>query len=153
MFNVKRNGSNVEITGIPASISFAAFKSIADETGANECLVTYLKDKDSYEVVIRHDSANMAGTAAWLALEQQKYHDQRNSQKDGGEASKYEMNKKRVKMLRVMPVLDRRISEILEENGIPGVYSLDAVRLLLAVYEETNDVIPDCDFPDPFPDF
>ncbi|EKK3316493.1 helix-turn-helix domain-containing protein [Salmonella enterica] len=69
MFNVKRNGSNVEITDIPTSIPFAVFKSIADETGANECLVAYAKGKDSYEVVIRHDSVNMAGVAAWLALE------------------------------------------------------------------------------------
>ncbi|EKB5298818.1 hypothetical protein OOO72_003278 [Salmonella enterica] len=69
MFNVKRNGSNVEITDIPTSIPFAVFKSIADETGANECLVAYAKGKDSYEVVIRHDSVNMAGAAAWLALE------------------------------------------------------------------------------------
>ncbi|ELQ4284977.1 helix-turn-helix transcriptional regulator [Salmonella enterica] len=69
MFNVKRNGSNVEITDIPTSIPFAVFKSIADETGANECLVAYAKGKDSYEVVIRHDNINMAAAAAWLALE------------------------------------------------------------------------------------
>ncbi|EEG3099192.1 helix-turn-helix transcriptional regulator [Salmonella enterica] len=69
MFNVKRNGSNVEITDIPTSIPFTVFKNIADETGANECLVAYAKGKDSYEVVIRHDSVNMAGAAAWLALE------------------------------------------------------------------------------------
>ncbi|EGG3070129.1 hypothetical protein MOR33_004459 [Salmonella enterica] len=69
MFNVKRNGSNVEITDIPQSIPFSVFKNIADETGANECLVAYVKDKDSYEVVIRHDNVNMAGTAAWLVLE------------------------------------------------------------------------------------
>lgn len=69
MFNVKRNGSNVEITDIPASIPFTVFKNIADETGANECLVAYTKGKDSYEVAIRHDSVNMAGAAAWMALE------------------------------------------------------------------------------------
>lgn len=69
MFNVKRNGSNVEITDIPTSIPFTVFKNIADETGANECLVAYVKGKDSYEVVIRHDSVNMAGAAAWLVLE------------------------------------------------------------------------------------
>ncbi|EJI2593853.1 helix-turn-helix transcriptional regulator, partial [Salmonella enterica] len=69
MFNVKRNGSNVEITDIPTSIPFTVFKNIADETEANECLVAYAKGKDSYEVVIRHDSVNMAGAAAWLALE------------------------------------------------------------------------------------
>ncbi|ECY5867474.1 helix-turn-helix domain-containing protein [Salmonella enterica subsp. diarizonae] len=69
MFNVKRNGASVEITDIPQSIPFSVFKDIADETGANECLVAYVKDKDSYEVVIRHDSVNMAGAAAWLALE------------------------------------------------------------------------------------
>ncbi|MCH5441365.1 helix-turn-helix domain-containing protein [Salmonella enterica subsp. enterica serovar Muenchen] len=69
MFNVKRNDSNVEITDIPANIPFAVFKNIADETGANECLVAYAKGKDSYEVVIRHDSLNMAAAAAWLALE------------------------------------------------------------------------------------
>ncbi|HAG2478147.1 TPA: helix-turn-helix transcriptional regulator [Salmonella enterica] len=69
MFNVKRNGASVEITEIPPSIPFSVFKSIADETGADECLVAYVKDKDNYEVVIRHDSVNMAGAAAWLALE------------------------------------------------------------------------------------
>ncbi|EJR6805994.1 hypothetical protein O0R04_000958 [Salmonella enterica] len=72
MFNVKRNGSNVEITDIPASISLAVFKNIADETGANECLIAYVKGKDSYEVLIRHDSVNMATAAAWLALEVRK---------------------------------------------------------------------------------
>ncbi|EJJ4070990.1 hypothetical protein NI358_005064, partial [Salmonella enterica] len=55
MFNVKRNGASVEITEIPASIPFSVFKNIADETGANECLVAYTKGKDGYEVVIRHD--------------------------------------------------------------------------------------------------
>lgn len=69
MFKVKRNGASVEITDIPQSIPFSVFKSIADETGANECLVAYVKDKDNYEVVIRHDSVNMAGTVAWMALE------------------------------------------------------------------------------------
>ncbi|EFS3131378.1 helix-turn-helix transcriptional regulator [Salmonella enterica] len=69
MFNVKRNGSNVEITDIPTSIPFTVFKKIADETGANECLVAYAKGKDSYEVVIRHDSVNMAAAAAWLVSE------------------------------------------------------------------------------------
>ncbi|EDS7589302.1 hypothetical protein AAQ05_004726 [Salmonella enterica subsp. diarizonae] len=69
MFNVKRNGASVEITDIPQSIPFSVFKDIADETGANECLVAYVKDKDSYEVVIRYDSVNMAGAAAWLVLE------------------------------------------------------------------------------------
>ncbi|HFW3090090.1 TPA: hypothetical protein ACIBE3_003708 [Salmonella enterica subsp. enterica serovar Reading] len=69
MFNVKRNGASVEITDIPQSIPFSVFKDIADETGANECLVAYVKDKDCYEVVIRHDSINMAAAVAWLALE------------------------------------------------------------------------------------
>ncbi|EKC9766522.1 hypothetical protein OQM20_003424 [Salmonella enterica] len=46
-----------------------SLKYIADETGANECLVAYVKGKDNYEVVIRHDNANMAAAAAWLALE------------------------------------------------------------------------------------
>lgn len=69
MFNVKRNGVSVEITEIPASIPFSVFKNIADETGANECLVAYVKGKESYEVVIRHDSVNMAAAAAWLASE------------------------------------------------------------------------------------
>ncbi|MGU6936653.1 hypothetical protein ACV2GT_20070 [Salmonella enterica subsp. enterica serovar Madelia] len=69
MFNVKRNGASVEITEIPASIPFSVFKNIADETGANECLVAYAKGKDGYEVVIRHDNVSMAAAAAWLALE------------------------------------------------------------------------------------
>ncbi|EAO8773984.1 hypothetical protein CDJ04_13955 [Salmonella enterica] len=69
MFNVKRNGASVEITDIPLSIPFGVFKDIADKTGANECLIAYVKDKDCYEVVIRHDSVNMAAAAAWMALE------------------------------------------------------------------------------------
>lgn len=69
MFNVKRNGASVEITDIPQSIPFSVFKDIADKTGATETLVAYVKDKDCYEVVIRHDSVNMAATVAWLALE------------------------------------------------------------------------------------
>lgn len=69
MFNVKRNGASVKITDIPQSIPFSVFKNIADETGANECLVAYVKEKDNYEVVIRHGSVNMAAVAAWLALE------------------------------------------------------------------------------------
>lgn len=72
MFNVKRNGASVEITDIPQSIPFRVFKDIADETGANECMVAYVKDKDYYEVVIRHDGVNMAATVAWLALEARK---------------------------------------------------------------------------------
>ncbi|HEB0785161.1 TPA: hypothetical protein RY256_002617 [Salmonella enterica] len=72
MFNVKRNGASVEITDIPQSIPFGVFKNIADETGANECLVRFPKAKDNYEVVIRHDSVNMAGAAAWLVLEASK---------------------------------------------------------------------------------
>ncbi|EPC5167372.1 hypothetical protein NEE60_004095 [Salmonella enterica] len=72
MFNVKRNGASVEITEIPVSIPFSVFKNIADETGANECLVCFSKAKDNYEVVIRHDSVNMAGAVAWLALEASK---------------------------------------------------------------------------------
>lgn len=59
-----------------------------------------------------------------------------------GESAKNEMHSRRLKMLQVMPVLDKRISETLEENGIPGFYSLDAVRLLLAVYKATNSVMP-----------
>ncbi|ECE0792303.1 hypothetical protein AH089_15835 [Salmonella enterica subsp. enterica serovar Enteritidis] len=74
MFNVKRNGANVEITDIPQSIPFSVFKDIADKTGATETLVAYVKDKDCYEVVIRHDSVNMAGYVAWLAIEtEQEY--------------------------------------------------------------------------------
>ncbi|EAY4676075.1 hypothetical protein NF98_13915 [Salmonella enterica subsp. enterica serovar Rubislaw] len=69
MFNVKRNGASVEITEIPASIPFSVFKNIADETGANECLIAYVKGKDNYEVVIRHDNVNMASAVAWLASE------------------------------------------------------------------------------------
>ncbi|EAA1722545.1 helix-turn-helix domain-containing protein [Salmonella bongori] len=69
MFNVKRNGASVEITDIPQSVPFSVFKNIADETGANECLFAYVKDKNTYEVVIHHDSVNMAGAVAWLALE------------------------------------------------------------------------------------
>ncbi|ECZ8127312.1 hypothetical protein F8606_19950 [Salmonella enterica] len=72
MFKVKRNGASVEITEIPVSIPFSVFKNIADETGANECLVYFSKAKDNYEVVIRHDSVNMAGAVAWLALEASK---------------------------------------------------------------------------------
>ncbi|HFG9338576.1 TPA: helix-turn-helix domain-containing protein [Salmonella enterica subsp. enterica serovar Adelaide] len=69
MFNVKRNGASVEITDIPQSVPFSVFKNIADETEANECLFAYVKDKNTYEVVIHHDSVNMAGAVAWLALE------------------------------------------------------------------------------------
>lgn len=69
MFNVKRNGASVEITDIPQSIPFSVFKDIADKTGATETLVAYVKEKDNYEVVIRHDSVNMAAAAAWLTLE------------------------------------------------------------------------------------
>ncbi|HGA5699020.1 TPA: hypothetical protein ACIS09_001675 [Salmonella enterica subsp. enterica serovar Birkenhead] len=58
------------------------------------------------------------------------------------ENSEYEMHIRRVKMLQLIPVLDKRIAETLEENGIPEFYSLNAVRLLLAVYEETNGVMP-----------
>ncbi|HAK8203892.1 TPA: hypothetical protein H2W01_003499 [Salmonella enterica] len=72
MFNVKRNGASVEITDIPQSVPFSVFKNIADETGANECLVDYVKDKDCYKVVIRHDSVNMAAAVAWLVLEASK---------------------------------------------------------------------------------
>ncbi|EFQ5899198.1 hypothetical protein HZX00_000173 [Salmonella enterica] len=72
MFKVKRNGASVEITEIPVSIPFSVFKNIADETGANEYLVCFSKAKDNYEVVIRHDSVNMAGAVAWLALEASK---------------------------------------------------------------------------------
>ncbi|HAK6118030.1 TPA: hypothetical protein H2R31_003084 [Salmonella enterica] len=71
-FNVKRNGASVEITDIPQSIPFSVFKNIADETGDDECLVAYVKDKDCYEVVIRHDSVNMAAAVAWLVLEASK---------------------------------------------------------------------------------
>ncbi|EDS7588405.1 hypothetical protein AAQ05_003773 [Salmonella enterica subsp. diarizonae] len=69
MFNVKRNGASVEITDIPQSIPFSVFKNSADETGADETLVAYVKEKDNYEVVIRHDSVNMAAATAWSALE------------------------------------------------------------------------------------
>ncbi|HCA3583995.1 TPA: hypothetical protein ACWV6C_005505 [Salmonella enterica subsp. enterica serovar Muenchen] len=58
-----------------------------------------------------------------------------------GHPAKNEMHSRRLKMLQVMPVLDKRISETLEENGIPGFYSLDAVRLLLAIYRTTNSVM------------
>ncbi|EEH4116399.1 hypothetical protein G7563_002187 [Salmonella enterica subsp. enterica] len=72
MFNVKRNGASVEITDIPQSILFSVFKDIADKTGATETMVAYVKDKDCYEVVIRHDSVDMAGAVAWLVLEASK---------------------------------------------------------------------------------
>ncbi|EEI2877952.1 hypothetical protein GZ336_004353 [Salmonella enterica] len=68
MFNVKRNGSSVEITDVPASVPNSVFKDIADETGAGKCLIAYVKGQDNYEVVIRHDNVNMAGAAVWLAL-------------------------------------------------------------------------------------
>ncbi|ENL0187808.1 hypothetical protein AB3E85_002942 [Salmonella enterica] len=73
MFSIKRNGASVEITEIPSSIPFSVFKNIADETGANECMIAYAKGKDGYEVVIRHDNVNMAAAAAWLALEKEKH--------------------------------------------------------------------------------
>ncbi|EAQ9099134.1 hypothetical protein PF339_000912 [Salmonella enterica] len=76
MFSIKRNGASVEITEIPASIPFSVFKNIADETGATETLVAYTKDKDCYGVVIRHDSVNMAGTVAWLAIESEQEYEQ-----------------------------------------------------------------------------
>lgn len=69
MFNVKRNGTTVEITEIPASIPVDVFKRITNETGANECLACFPKGSDSYEVIIRHENDNMAGAVAWLALE------------------------------------------------------------------------------------
>ncbi|HDP0319369.1 TPA: hypothetical protein P5S08_004594 [Salmonella enterica subsp. enterica serovar Concord] len=69
MFDVNRNGTSVEITDIPASIPFRVFKNIADETGANECLVCFSKDKENYEVIIRHDSVHMAATIAWRVSE------------------------------------------------------------------------------------
>ncbi|ECE2591906.1 hypothetical protein HZW02_002882 [Salmonella enterica] len=73
MFSIKRNGASVEITEIPSSIPFSVFKNIADETGANECMIAYAKGKDGYEVVIRHDNVNMASAVAWLALEKEKH--------------------------------------------------------------------------------
>ncbi|MGG6028855.1 hypothetical protein [Salmonella enterica] len=76
MFNVKRNGASVEITDIPQSIPFSVFKDIADKTGGTETLVAYVKDKDCYEVVIRHDSVNMAGYVAWLAIETEQEYEQ-----------------------------------------------------------------------------
>ncbi|WP_370611698.1 helix-turn-helix domain-containing protein [Citrobacter meridianamericanus] len=69
MFNVKRIGSTVEITQIPREVSIDVFKEIAAQTEANECLICFSKDSDNYEVIIRHDNANMAGAIAWLALE------------------------------------------------------------------------------------
>lgn len=69
MFNVKRNGASVEITDIPQSIPFSVFKNITDETGAYGCLIACPGGKENYEVVIRHDSVNMAGTVAWMVLE------------------------------------------------------------------------------------
>ncbi|MCT6990375.1 hypothetical protein [Salmonella enterica] len=47
MFNVKRNGSSVEITDVPASVPNSVFKDIADETGAGECLIAYVKGQDN----------------------------------------------------------------------------------------------------------
>ncbi|EAB8937204.1 hypothetical protein DRM61_23730 [Salmonella enterica subsp. enterica] len=76
MFNVKRNGASVEITDIPQSIPFSVFKDIADKTEATETLVAYVKDKDCYKVVIRHDSVNMAGSVAWLAIETEQEYEQ-----------------------------------------------------------------------------
>ncbi|EBS1325925.1 hypothetical protein D6T51_17655 [Salmonella enterica subsp. enterica serovar Muenchen] len=69
MFNVKRNGTTVEITEIPASIPVDVFKRIANEVGANECLVCFSKDSDSYEVTIRCENDHMAATVSWLAFE------------------------------------------------------------------------------------
>lgn len=76
MFNVKRNGTSVEITNIPLNIPASVFKDIADKTGATEMLVDYVKDKDCYKVVIRHDSVNMAGTVAWMAIESEQEYEQ-----------------------------------------------------------------------------
>lgn len=72
MFNVKRNGASVEITEIPASIPFSVFKSIADETGATECLICFHKGKEDYEVIIQQTSENMAATVGWMAKEVRK---------------------------------------------------------------------------------
>ncbi|EJF1946153.1 hypothetical protein M8A54_000362 [Salmonella enterica] len=69
MFNVKRNGSTVEVTQIPHEVPVSIFKDIATQTEANECLIRFFKGNDNYEVIIRHENANMAGTAAWLATE------------------------------------------------------------------------------------
>ncbi|MEG2567935.1 MAG: hypothetical protein RSA84_17180, partial [Acinetobacter sp.] len=57
------------ITKIPREVSIGVFKEIAAQTEANECLICFSKDGDNYEVIIRHDNANMAGVVAWLALE------------------------------------------------------------------------------------
>ncbi|ELE1936254.1 hypothetical protein RDB90_004842 [Salmonella enterica] len=67
MFNVKRNGASVEITEIPASIPFSAFKNIADDTGAIECLICFHKGKEDYEVIIQQTNEDMAATVVWLA--------------------------------------------------------------------------------------
>ncbi|ECI4643455.1 helix-turn-helix domain-containing protein [Salmonella enterica subsp. enterica serovar Ball] len=69
MFNVKRNGTNVEITNIPLNIPASVFKDIAGETGADGYLVVHQVSEDSYKVVIYHNSENMASTVAWMALE------------------------------------------------------------------------------------
>ncbi|ECJ2265129.1 hypothetical protein FNH73_21470 [Salmonella enterica subsp. salamae] len=69
MFNVKRIGSTVEITQIPREVSIDVFKKIAAQTEANECLICFSKDTDSYEVIISHDNDNMAGAVAWLVFE------------------------------------------------------------------------------------
>ncbi|EBY9283242.1 TPA: hypothetical protein N3G98_000939 [Salmonella enterica subsp. enterica serovar Denver] len=69
MFNVKRNSTTVEITGVPATIPVDVFKRIANEAGANECLVCFSKDSDSYEVIIRCENDHMAATVSWLAFE------------------------------------------------------------------------------------
>lgn len=90
-----------------------------------------------------------AGTEARLGLAQKVLNTVCETSEHCGHVSdkmmsdnKNEMHIRRVKMLQVMPVLDKCISETLEENGIPGAYSLDAVRLLLAVYKATNGVMP-----------
>lgn len=60
MFNVKRNGSTVEITEIPQTAPVSLFKEIADE-----CLICYSRAKEDYEVVIRTSNDTAAGVVEW----------------------------------------------------------------------------------------
>ncbi|EDX0371729.1 hypothetical protein GTL21_002371 [Salmonella enterica] len=57
-----------------------------------------------------------------------------------------------LRMLKLLPDLDKAIKDALEKNGIPGGYSLEAVRLLLAVYDEADRFMP-FDWEEPGSDF
>ncbi|EGG3070078.1 hypothetical protein MOR33_004002 [Salmonella enterica] len=49
------------------------------------------------------------------------------------------MDRRLIKLLHILPVLEVRLGDIMEENGIPRFYAHDAIRLLLAVYREKPD--------------